>query len=116
MAVSVIVNNGTAGNELAINTQTGTSYTLVLSDQNKIVEMNNASANTVTVPLDSSVLFPVGAQINILQVGSGQTSIAAASGVTINYTPGLKLRTQWSTATLIKRAANTWLLAGDTAV
>jgi hypothetical protein len=75
--------------------------------------MNVGSANTLTVPLDSSVNFPVGSQIDILQVGSGQTTVVAASGVTINATPGLKLRTQWAGATLRKRAANTWVLVGD---
>ncbi len=89
------------------------SYTLVLSDKNKIVEMNVGSANNLTVPPNSSVAFPVGSQINILQVGAGQTTIVAGSGVTVNATPGLKIRAQWSYATLIKRAENTWVLVGD---
>jgi hypothetical protein len=98
---------------LTTNAQTGTTYTSVLDDNGKIVEMNNASANTLTVPLNSSVAYPVGAQINILQTGTGQTTVAATGGVTINATPGLKLRTQWSSATLIKRATDTWVLVGD---
>ena len=98
---------------IAINAQTGTTYTSVLADNGKLVEMNNASANTLTVPLNSSVAYPVGAQIYILQTGAGQTTIAATVGVTINATPGLKLRTTWSSATLIKRATNTWVLVGD---
>jgi hypothetical protein len=89
------------------------SYTLVLADKNKIVEMNVGSANTLTVPLNSSVAFPVGSQINILQTGSGQTTITATGGVTINATPGLKMRAQWSSATLIKRATDGWVLIGD---
>jgi hypothetical protein len=48
-----------------------------------------------------------------LQTGTGQTTIVATGGVTINATPGLKLRTQWSSATLIKRAENTWVAIGD---
>ena len=98
---------------LAINAQTGTTYTSVLADNGKIVEMGNASANTFTVPLNSSVAYSVGAQINILQTDVGQTTIAATAGVTINATPGLKLRTRWSSATLIKRDTNTWVLIGD---
>jgi hypothetical protein len=89
------------------------SYILVLADKNKIVEMGVGSANNLTVPLNSSVAFPIGSQINILQTGTGQTTIVATGGVTINATPGLKMRAQWSYATLVKRAENTWVLVGD---
>ena len=68
---------------------------------------------SLTVPLNSSVAYPVGTQIDILQVGSGQTTVAATAGVTVNATPGLKIRAQWGGATLIKRAENTWVLIGD---
>jgi citrate lyase gamma subunit len=98
---------------IATNAQTGTSYTSVLEDNGKMVEMNNTSANTFTVPLNSSVAYPVGAQINILQTNVGQTTVVATSGVTVNATPGLKIRAQWSSATLIKRATDTWVLTGD---
>ena len=98
--------------DVSTNAQTA-SYTLVLADKNKVVEMGVGTANNLTVPLNSSVAFPVGSQINILQTGSGQTTIVATGGVTINATPGLKLRTQWSYATLIKRATDTWVLVGD---
>jgi hypothetical protein len=97
---------------LVINTQT-VSYTLVLSDASKLVEMNSASANNLTVPLNSAAAFPVGTQISVVQVGAGQTTIVATGGVTINATPGLKLRAQWSAATLIKRATDTWVAVGD---
>ena len=99
---------------LATSAQTA-SYTLVLADNGKLVEILNASANNLTVPLNSSVAFPVGSQINILQTGAGQTTVVATGGVTINGTPGLKLRAQWSAATLIKRATDTWVLVGDLA-
>lgn len=89
------------------------SYTLVLSDRNKIVEMGVGTANTLTVPPDSTVLFPTGTHITIIQTGSGQCTVTQGSGVTINATPGRKLRAQWSGATLIKRAADTWVLIGD---
>jgi hypothetical protein len=104
--------NAKAASLATINAQTA-SYTLSLSDKDKVVELNVGSANTVTVPLDSSVDFPIGSQIDILQVGSGQTTVVATGGVTVNATPGLKLRTQWAGATLRKRAANTWVLVGD---
>jgi len=89
------------------------SYSLVLSDASKIVELSSASANTLTVPLNSSAAFPIGTQILILQTNTGQTTIAGAVGVTINSTPGLKIRTQWSSAVLIKRATDTWVALGD---
>jgi hypothetical protein len=100
---------------LVINAQT-VSYTLVLGDASKLVEINNASANNLTVPLNSSVAFTVGTQISLLQTGAGQMTVVATGGVTINATPGLKLRAQWSSATLIKRADNIWVLVGDLAV
>ena len=89
------------------------SYTLVLADASKVVEMNVVSANTLTVPPNSSVAYDVGAQITILQTGAGQTTLTQGAGVTINGTPGLKLRAQWSSATLIKRATDTWVAIGD---
>ena len=100
--------------ELATNNQTA-SYTLVLGDKAKVVEMAVGSANNLTVPANASVAYPVGTQIHIVQVGSGQTTVVASAGVTINTATTLKLRAQWSAATLIKRAENTWVLAGDLA-
>jgi hypothetical protein len=111
------VGNGTVATDFASSTLVTNgqiaSYTLVLTDKDKLVEIANASANNLTVPLNSSVAYPVGTQINILQTGAGQTTVVATSGVTINSTPGLKLRAQWSSATLIKRATDTWVLVGD---
>lgn len=89
------------------------SYTLVLTDAAKQIEMNSASANTLTVPLNSTTPFPTGTVIVIVQTGAGQTTLTPTGGVTINGTPGLKLRTQWSVATLTKRGTNTWLASGD---
>jgi hypothetical protein len=89
------------------------SYTLVLTDKNKMVEISNSSATTLTIPADDSVNFGTGATIVILQTGTGQVTLTAGAGVTINATPGAKLRTQWSSATLVKRAANTWVALGD---
>jgi hypothetical protein len=90
------------------------SYTLSsLTERDDLIEVGSASSTTVTIPADSSVNFPIGTSIDVLQVGAGQVTIAGAGGVTVNGTPGLKLRTQWSSATLFKRAANTWVVLGD---
>lgn len=98
----------------SFNQQTGTTYTLVLADDSKGVELSNTSAITLTVPLNSSVAFPIGAQITLVQTNTGQVTVVGAGGVTVNATPGLKLRAQWSSATLLQRATNSWLLIGDT--
>ena len=98
--------------DTTINAQTA-SYTLVLADKNKLVEMGVGSGNTLTVPPNSSVAFPVGSTITILQTGAGQCTLTAGAGVTVNGTPGLKLRTTWSSATIIKRATDTWVALGD---
>lgn len=89
------------------------SYTLALTDDGDIVTLNSGSANNLTVPLNSSVPFPIGTQITVIQIGAGQTTIVATGGVTINATPGLKLRTQYSVATLIKLGTDSWIAAGD---
>jgi len=78
-----------------------------------MVEMSVASGHNLTVPSNANVAFPVGSTITVLQTGAGQTTIAAQSGVTVNSTPGLKLRAQWSSATLIKRATDSWVALGD---
>jgi hypothetical protein len=104
-----------ASSDIEFNQQED-SYSLVLSDKNKMVEISSESGNTLTVPLNSSEAFPVGSQVTILQAGVGQTIISPESGVTLVGTPGLKLRAQWSTATLIKRDEDSWLAVGDLVV
>ena len=97
------------------NAQTS-AYTLALADNGKMVEMNVASGNALTVPTNANVAFPVGTTLTILQTGAGQTTLTPQSGaVTINATPGLKLRAQWASATIIKRATDTWVALGDLA-
>lgn len=93
-------------------TTSGSSYTLVLTDQGKVVEMTSSSANNLTIPLNSSVSFPIGTSIFVLQAGTGQTTIVATAGVTINSFIGLKIIGQWSGCTLIKRDTNTWAAIG----
>jgi hypothetical protein len=99
--------------DVATNAQSGTTYTLVLADKNRVVELNNAAAIALTVPADNTVAYATGTQITLLQTGAGQVTIAGAAGVTVNATPGLKMRATWSSVTLLKRAANTWVAMGD---
>jgi hypothetical protein len=112
---------GTVTNALAAKvdsytpiTQKTESYTLsTLDHRDDLIEMGSASALTLTIPLNSSIAYPVGTSLDILQTGAGQVTIAGAAGVTVNATPGLKLRTQWSSCTLFKRAEDTWVVYGD---
>lgn len=101
---------------LSQNSQTGTSYTLVAADSGKVVEMNNAAANTLTVPPNSGVAFPIGTVIEVDQLGAGRTTITPGSGVTLRSAHGLKLLAQYSTCSLRKRATDEWLVVGDLTV
>lgn len=99
-----------------INVQTGTSYALALTDAGKAVEMNNAAANTVTVPPNSSVAFVVGESILVRQMGAGQTTLVAGSGVTIRNPHGtLKLTKQYAAVSLHKRGTDEWCVEGNLA-
>ena len=90
------------------------SYTLsALTERDSVIEVSSSSATTITIPTNSAVAFPVGTSIDISQISTGQVTIAGDTGVTVNATPGLKLRTQWSTATLFKRGTNSWIVYGD---
>jgi hypothetical protein len=76
--------------------------------------MNVATANNLTIPLNSSVAFPIGTKIDVSSIGAGQTTIVATSGVTVNSAGGaLKLRLQYSGATMVKTGTNVWYLFGD---
>jgi hypothetical protein len=102
---------------LGINTQTGTTYTTVLADNGKLVTLSNASGITLTIPPNSSVAYPVGAQLNLAQLGAGQVTFAQGSGVTIVSTGATasapKLRAQYSTATAVQTSTDNWLVIGD---
>ena len=106
--------------QLTLNAQTGTTYTLVLTDnRNKLITANNSSAQTYTIPLNSSVAFPTGSVINIIQIGTGQVTIQGASGVTVASTGAVstapKLRVRYSAASLIKVGTDSWYVIGDIA-
>ena len=98
---------------VGINTQTA-SYHAVLADAGALIRMNDASANSVTIDPDATTDFPAGSTVSVRQVGAGTTTIAAGAGVTITTPSSLILRVQYSTVQLIKVAADTWDLAGDT--
>jgi len=98
---------------IVINTQTA-SYTLVLADAGKLVEMNVASANTLTVPPNSSVAFPVGTVVNIRQYGTGTTTVTAGAGVTVRSRGSLiAMSATYAEASISKRATDEWCLSGD---
>jgi len=105
--------DGKTNKLITTNRQTA-SYTLVLGDADKLVEMNVSTANNLTIPLNSSVAFATGTQILLAQYGAGQTTIVATSGVTVRSSGAkLKLTGQYSGATLIKIAENEWYCFGD---
>jgi len=106
--------NNMATAMIALNAQTGTTYTLVLTDDGKLVTCDNASAITLTVPPNSSVAFGIGSQINIMQLGAGQVTIAAGVGVTLRSEGSkLKLKGQYAVATCCKIATDTWVVVGN---
>jgi len=101
-------------NKLIVANRQTASYTLILSDADKLVEMNVGSANNLTIPLNSSVAFATGTQILLAQYGAAQTTIVPTSGVTIRSNGSkVKLNAQYSGATLIKIDTNEWYLFGD---
>ena len=98
---------------LQINAQTGTTYTFVLADAGKMVTSSNGSAQTLTVPPNSSIAYATGTQIIVQAIGSGTATLAEGSGVTINSKDSNKdIDGQYAAATLIKTATDTWSLIG----
>ena len=117
MAAGIVGGTSSASAALILNAQTGTTYTLVATDaDNKLVTLSNASAITLTVPPS---VFTTGQQINIAQIGAGQVTFAQGAGVTITSTGASasapKCRVQYSAATVICTASNTFLVVGDLA-
>ncbi len=100
--------------EPGLNAQTGTSYTLALADKGRIVTMNNASSNKVTIPANSSVAFPLSTIIDVLRIGTGMTTIEAASGVTINGVSGgaVTIANRWQGGALTKIGIDAWVISG----
>jgi hypothetical protein len=99
---------------LTLNAQTGTTYTLVLTDNAKVVTLSNASGITVTVPTNASVAFPIGVQVNLVQLGAGQVTVTSSATIRSQGSK-LKLNGQYAAASLLKVAADEWVLIGNTA-
>jgi hypothetical protein len=99
-----------------INAQTGTSYTPVLTDQYQVlITRSNASASTLTIPLNSSVAFAVGAVITVLNIGAGGVTISGAGGVTVlsaGATAASPTLAQYKSAALIKTGTDAWYVVG----
>lgn len=107
----------TLASSIATNAQTGTTYTLALNDNSKLVTLANASAVAVTIPLNSLIALPVGAVIMMSSFGAGVVTISGAGGVTVRSngaTPASPvIRTQYSSVGAIQTSANNWLVVGD---
>lgn len=99
--------------EITLNNQTGTTYTLVLTDKGKLITLNNASAITLTIPANASVAFPVGTQIELAQLGAGQVTVAITTDTLYSSGSKTKLTGQYSTAVITKITSTSWILAGD---
>lgn len=108
-----------ARQNLTLNAQTGTTYTLVITDNGRLVTLSNAAAIALTVPLNATVAYATGAIINVQQIGAGQVTIQGASGVTITSTGATattpKTRAQYSAASIIKTGTDSWTVIGDIA-
>jgi hypothetical protein len=106
-------------NDLAFgqfNAQTGTSYTLVLTDVAKVISLTNAAAITLTVPPNTDVAFPVGTQLLLYQGGAGQVTITPGAGVTIRSQGSkLKINGQYGIGGLLKVATDEWVAFGNLA-
>ena len=99
---------------IALNAQTGTSYTTVLGDDGKLITLDNASAITLTIPPNGTVAYGIGTQLNLMQLGAGQVTITPGAAVTIR-SAGSKLKTsaQYAVATVVKIASDTWVAVGN---
>ena len=106
--------NALATAMIAINAQTGTTYTTVLADDGKLITCDNAASIALTIPPNSSVAYGIGTQINIMQLGAGTVTITAGAGVTLR-SAGNKLKTdaQYAVATCAKIATDTWVVVGN---
>jgi hypothetical protein len=92
------------------------NYVLTLADKGKTIEMNVASANTLTIPPNSTVPFPVGSYVNFVQYGAGQVTITPGSGVTLRNPDGLKTAKQYAMGTLYKTGTDEWIVSGNMAI
>lgn len=122
MSVSITGGSVSPSTALTLNAQTGTTYTFALTDQNNVlVTASNASAQTYSIPTNATAAFPIGATINIIQIGAGQVTITASTPATTTIastgatSASPKLRVQYASATLIKVNTDLWYVVGDIA-
>jgi hypothetical protein len=115
--VDVTTNLPTSQTNISVNSQTGTTYTTVLADNGKLITQSNASSIVTTIPPNSSVDYPVGAQITFTRYGAGTLTIQGGAGVTIVSTAATAaqptLRAQYSSCTAIQTSEDNWLIVGD---
>ena len=122
MALNIVGGTVSPSTPLTIDPKTGTTYTFVLQDaNNELITANNASAQTYSIPTNATTAFPIGAIINIIQIGAGQVTINAVTPATTTVlstgatAASPKLRAQYSVATLIKAGTDLWYVTGDIA-
>ena len=122
MSVGIVGGSVSPSTALVIDPKTSTTYTFAITDaNNELITASNASAQTYSIPTNASVAFPIGCQINIIQIGTGQVTInAVTSGTTSVLSTGAtaaapKLRAQYSSATLVKVGTDAWYVIGDIA-
>ena len=122
MAVNLVGGTTSASAALAFNAQTGTTYTFVLADaDNKLVTASNAATQTYSIPTNATTAFPIGTQLNLIQIGAGQVTVSATTpGTTTVVSTGAtsaspKCRAQYSAITLVKRDTDSWYAIGDIA-
>jgi hypothetical protein len=122
MSVGIVGGSVSPSTALAFNAQTGTTYTFVLTDANNtLVTASNASAQTYSIPTNATTAFPIGTQLNIIQIGAGQVTVSAATPATTTIvstgatSASPKCRAQYSAVTLIKRDTDSWYAVGDIA-
>ena len=122
MSVQIVGGSVSPSTALAFNAQTGTTYTFVLTDANNtLVTASNASAQTYSIPTNATTAFPIGTQLNIIQIGAGQVTVSATTPATTTIVSNgataasPKCRGQYSAMTLIKRDTDSWYAIGDIA-
>ena len=122
MAINIVGGTVSPSTPLTIDAKTGTTYTFVLTDaNNELITADNSSAQTYSIPTNATTAFPIGTQINLIQIGAGQVTIqAATSGTTTVVSTGAtaatpKCRAQYSAITLVKRDTDSWYVIGDIA-
>ena len=99
---------------VTVNAQTGTSYTLLAADAGAVVTMSNASANVLNIPTNTTLAFPIGTVVNVVQIGAGITTVDGVTGVTVNGVSGggAAISARYAGVSILKIATNTWLMSG----